>query len=207
MSRHLSGLHRISVDSGSSGPQPASALAHSSGNTTQPQPRQLLRSFSNQSNEINHESNPESAPIEGATVSEDDPVHDTASTAEETDTTVEIGEAATQGDEPSGDEHLEAVDAEPVLIPLIQVDGISFTMPEESVEQWFRDAGVTPAKVTLVMRPPQSSRAGQNKGRAFVELENEEDTLKCLKISGRSMGDRWVSISRLETPLEEVWRN
>ena len=94
--------------------------------------------------------------------------------------------------------------AEPALIPLIQVDGISFTMPEESVEQWFRDAGVTPAKVTLVMRPPQSTRAGQNKGRAFVELENEEDTLKCLKISGRSMGDRWVTISRLETPLEEV---
>lgn len=204
MSRPLSGLHRISVDSGSSGPQPVSALAHSSVGPTQPQPRQLWRSFSNQSNEVNHESNQESVPIEGATVSEDDPVHDTASTAEETDTTVETSEAAAQGDETSGDEHLEAADAAPTLIPLVQVDGISFSMPQEAVEQWFKDAGVTPAKVTLVMRPPQSSRAGQNKGRAFVELENEEDTLKCLKISGRSMGDRWVSISRLETPLEEV---
>ena len=222
LTRPLSGLyraqhHRISVDYRACGPQQTgSALAPSSGCLTQPQRDQLRRLMSFQSDNHHQVPSQDAVPTEENTPSVDVTADDDASTPKDTDTaavdtdaayaTTEAEGAAAQATgsaEDGEDGDVASVDA-PAPIFQVQVDGIAFSVSQEEVEQWFRDAGVTPANVTLVMRPEESPRAGQNKGRAYIDLENEEETQKALSISGRSMGDRWVSIARLDAPLEEV---
>lgn len=90
---------------------------------------------------------------------------------------------------------------------LLQADGIPFSMQQEEIEHWFADAGCGSVKVTVPLWPEGSMRAGQNKGKAYLHFENEEDTHAGLALSGRSMLERWISISRLVTPLEEVRRD
>lgn len=92
----------------------------------------------------------------------------------------------------------------PEPLYLIQVDGLPFTMPTEELEQWFDEAGSSPANVTVPLWPERSIRAGQNKGKAYLDFSSEEDTQKALSLSGRSIGERWINISRLAQPLEEV---
>ena len=96
----------------------------------------------------------------------------------------------------------EASKSEP--LHLLQVDGLPFHMPQEEIEQWFADAGCAPSKITLPLWAEQSMRAGQNKGKAYLHFDSEEDTQTVLAMSGRSMGERWINISRLAIPIEEV---
>ena len=107
--------------------------------------------------------------------------------------------------EEEGREEATAAVAPPAAAPtLVQVDGIPFTMSQEELEQWFAEAGCTPSKVTMPMWSGDSIRAGQNKGRAYLEMENEEDTQTAISLSGRSVGERWIGVARLSMTIEEV---
>ena len=119
----------------------------------------------------------------------------------------EAGESSSI-DSASAVEEVEEASAAPAPAPpaptLVQVDGIPFTMTGEELEQWFAEAGCTPTKVTMPMWSGDSIRAGQNKGRAYVEMENEEDTQTAVSLSGRSVGERWIGVARLSVTIEEV---
>lgn len=103
-----------------------------------------------------------------------------------------------------GQEETPSKATSPGPVFLVQVDGIPFNMPQEEIEQWFVDAGCSPAKMTVPLWPDRSMRAGQNKGKAYLELSSEEETEAVLEMSGRAMGERWINLSRVAIPLEEV---
>lgn len=109
----------------------------------------------------------------------------------------------------SAGEEGQAEDSEPAAstkepLYLLQVDGLPFAMPQEEIEQWFVDAGITPTKLTVPLWSERSMRAGSNKGKAYLNLDSEETTQAALALSGRSIGERWINISRLAIPIEEV---
>lgn len=87
---------------------------------------------------------------------------------------------------------------------LAEVNGIPFTMMEDELKEWFAAMDCPVAKVTMPLWGGETMRAGQNKGRAFVEMGTEEETQTVLSLNGRSIGERWISISRLSITLEEV---
>lgn len=138
--------------------------------------------------------------------SNDNPEGTQAIGAAEADELVEPSSTGADAESAAADggEEAAAAPVDPAPIPLVQVDGIPFDASQQDLEQWFADAGCSPAKVTMPFRPESSNRVGQNKGRAFVEMANEEDTLTALSLTGRTMGERWVNISRLDTRVEEV---
>lgn len=117
---------------------------------------------------------------------------------------VEEAPAAAEEGEPAEGEVTPPPTGSPEPLYLIQVDGLPFTMATEELEQWFEEAGCPPAKVAVPLWPERSMRAGQNKGKAYLNFSSEEDTQKALSLSGRSIGERWINISRLAMPLEEV---
>ncbi|CBJ25446.1 G-rich sequence factor 1 [Ectocarpus siliculosus] len=112
--------------------------------------------------------------------------------------------AAGEGEEVSEEEVTPPPAESPEPLYLIQVDGLPFTMATEELEQWFEEAGCSPPKVTVPLWPERSIRAGQNKGKAYLHFSGEEDVRKALSLSGRSIGERWINISRLAQPLEEA---
>eukprot|EP00752_Nemacystus_decipiens_P002808 g2620.t1 len=115
--------------------------------------------------------------------------------------------AAAAAAEEAVEEHAEEPEvgkSEPLY--LLQVDGLPFTMAQEEIEQWFVDAGCAPTEVTVPLWPERSMRAGQNKGKAYMSFDSEEATQAGLALSGRSIGERWINISRLAHPLEEACR-
>lgn len=114
------------------------------------------------------------------------------------------GDAAAAAEEAveQAEEEPAAGNSEPLY--LAQVDGLPFAMPAQEIEQWFADAGCAPAKITVPLWSEGSMRAGQNKGKAYLHMGSEEDTQAVLALSGRSIGERWINISRLAIPLEEV---
>ncbi|CAM9776930.1 unnamed protein product, partial [Ectocarpus fasciculatus] len=112
--------------------------------------------------------------------------------------------AAEDGEVSEGDVTPPAPAGSPEPLYLLQVDGLPFTMSTEELEQWFGEAGCSPAKVTVPLWPERSMRAGQNKGKAYLHFSSEEDTQKAMSLSGRSIGERWMNISRLAAPLEEA---
>lgn len=85
-----------------------------------------------------------------------------------------------------------------------QISGISFDLTQEALEASLADAGLHNVKVNLLLRPQSSSRAGQNKGRAFLEVDSKEEMNKVMALAGTMIDSRPVYISRLEIPLEEV---
>lgn len=89
---------------------------------------------------------------------------------------------------------------------LVQVDGLPFAMRQEEIQQWFAEAGPAPVKTTVPMWSDKSSRAGYSKGRAYLQFDSEEDTKAVLALTGKAIGERWVSITRLAIPLEAVRR-
>ncbi|CAB1117071.1 unnamed protein product [Ectocarpus sp. CCAP 1310/34] len=111
--------------------------------------------------------------------------------------------ATGEGEEVSEEEVTPPPAGSPEPLYLIQVNGLPFTMATEEIEQWFDEAACSPAKVVVPLWPERSIRAGQNKGMAYLYFSSEEDTQKALSLSGRSIGDRWINISRLVQPLEE----
>lgn len=135
---------------------------------------------------------------------------DSASTPEAGGVDAEAGDsmesASTESavEEEGGEEATAAVAPAAPAPTLVQVDGIPFTMTQEELEQWFAEAGCTPSKVTMPMWSGDSIRAGQNKGRAYLEMENEEDTETAISLSGRSVGERWIGVARLSMTIEEV---
>eukprot|EP00903_Cladosiphon_okamuranus_P019484 g17917.t1 len=128
---------------------------------------------------------------------------------EELDAVVEDGPGAEgpvedeqQAEEPEASISSSSSGHEPLY--LLQVDGLPFTMPQEEIEQWFADAGCAPTKFIMPLWPERSTRAGQNKGKAYLHFDSEEDTEAVLALSGRAIGERWINISRLAFPLEEA---
>lgn len=103
---------------------------------------------------------------------------------------------------PVAEEATTAPVREPIL--LVQVDGIPFSLTQGDLEQWLADAGCTPVTVTMPLRPESSNRPGQNKGRAYVEMANEDDVQAVLALGGRSIGERWVNVARLAMHIDEV---
>lgn len=172
----LSGLSRPASAS-----QLLSALAPGTASAAGPthQQQQQRRLLSIQSDDNQEPAEELGAAEEGAAVE--------ATAAEET---------AEEAEEPA------ASASEPLY--LLQVDGLPFTMPQEEIEQWFADTACAPAKVTVPLWPDRSMRAGQNKGKAYLHFDSEEATQEALALSGRSIGERWINISRLAIPLEEV---
>lgn len=85
-----------------------------------------------------------------------------------------------------------------------QISGISFDLTQEALESSLAEAGLPDVKVNLLLRPQSSSRAGQNKGRAFLEVGSKEEMDKVMALAGTMIDSRPVYISRLELPLEEV---
>ncbi|CAM9196159.1 unnamed protein product, partial [Sphacelaria rigidula] len=76
------------------------------------------------------------------------------------------------------------------------ISGISFDLTLEALEASLKEAGVTPdARVNLLLRPASSSRAGQNKGRAFVEVDTEADMQKVMELNGHTIDNRPVFVS------------
>lgn len=176
------------MESRSSCPYPASALACPAHRPTQ----QQLRLLSTSETDENQDTATQEAGATAEDASVDADVNSgAASTAEETGEEGGVDDSA-----PS------AAPAAPTTF-LVQVDGIPFALTQGEVEQWFTDAGVVPIKVTMPLR---AARENENKGRAYVELASEEDTQTAVSVSGRAMGERWVTVSRLATPLEEVRR-
>ena len=155
----------------------------------QQQQQQQRRLLSIESTE-NTESSPEAGGVEADAVESVDPA--SMESAVEGEGAEEAATAAVAPEAPT-----------PAPTP-VQVDGIPFTMTQEELEQWFAEAGCPPSKVTMPMWSGNSIRAGQNKGRAFVEMENEEDTQTAVSLSGRSVGERWIGVARLSMTIEEV---
>lgn len=85
-----------------------------------------------------------------------------------------------------------------------QISGISFDLTQEALESSLAEAGLPDVKVNLLLRPQSSSRAGQNKGRAFLEVGSKEEMDKVMALAGTMIDSRPVYISRLELPLEET---
>lgn len=135
---------------------------------------------------------------------------DSASTSEASGVEAEAGDSIESASTESAVEEEGREEATAAVAPaapaptLVQVDGIPFTMTQEELEQWFAEAGCTPSKVTMPMWSGDSIRAGQNKGRAYLEMENEEDTETAISLSGRSVGERWIGVARLSMTIEEV---
>lgn len=134
---------------------------------------------------------------------------DSASTSEASGVEAEAGDSIESASTESAVEEEGREEATAAVAPaapaptLVQVDGIPFTMTQEELEQWFAEAGCTPSKVTMPMWSGDSIRAGQNKGRAYLEMENEEDTETAISLSGRSVGERWIGVARLSMTIEE----
>ncbi|CAM9917650.1 unnamed protein product [Scytosiphon promiscuus] len=179
----LSGLSRPIRDSSASQPLPSALAPASSAPSHLQQQRRLLSIQSEDSHDATEES--------GAAV-----------TAAPEDGTAE---AAGDAEEGAGEQATPTAEAtSPEQVFLVQVDGLPFDMPQEEVEQWFVDAGCNPAKLTMPLWPERSMRAGQNKGKAYLQLNSEAETEAVVEMSGRAMGERWINISRLAIPLEEA---
>lgn len=161
------------------------SLVHSthasvSNRTMQQQQRRLMSSGSNDNAETGVEAS-NAVDVEGDSVSSDAEA-DAAPVEEEEATTAPV--------------------SAPIL--LVQVDGIPFSLTQGELEQWLVDSGCNPVQVTMPLRPESSNRTGQNKGKAYIEMADEEGVQAALALGGRSIGERWVNVARLAMHMEEV---
>ncbi|CAN0195523.1 unnamed protein product [Pylaiella littoralis] len=128
-----------------------------------------------------------------------------AAAADTADSAVEYSaEGEGQAAEESVEEEAAAEEEGQKPFYLIQADGLPFAIQQDEIEGWFAEAGCNAKKVTVPLWPESSMRAGQNKGRAFLEFDNMEDMQAALALSGRSIGERWINVSRLSIPLDKT---
>ncbi len=82
----------------------------------------------------------------------------------------------------------------------LYVGNLPFQATEEDVTNWFTEAGVSPANVTLVRGP---SFSGQPRGFGFVEVNNDEDAGRAIQaLNGHDFLGRNVVVNEARPPSE-----
>jgi RNA recognition motif-containing protein len=81
----------------------------------------------------------------------------------------------------------------------LYVGNLPFQATEEDVGNWFGQAGVTPANVTLV----RDRFSGQPRGFGFVEVNNDEDAGRAIEaLNGHDFMGRNVVVNEARPPRE-----
>ena len=81
----------------------------------------------------------------------------------------------------------------------LYVGNLPFQATEEDVRNWFTEAGVTPANVTLV----RDRFSGQPRGFGFVEVNNDEDAGTAIQaLNGHDFMGRNVVVNEARPPSE-----
>jgi cold-inducible RNA-binding protein len=81
----------------------------------------------------------------------------------------------------------------------LYVGNLPFQSTEEDVGNWFAQAGVTPANVTLV----RDRFSGQPRGFGFVEVTNDEDANRAVQaLNGQDFMGRNVVVNEARPPRE-----
>ncbi len=81
----------------------------------------------------------------------------------------------------------------------LYVGNLPFQATEEDVGNWFTQAGVTPANVTLV----RDRFSGQPRGFGFVEVTNDEDANRAVQaLNGQDFMGRNVVVNEARPPRE-----
>ena len=81
----------------------------------------------------------------------------------------------------------------------LYVGNLPFQASEEDVSNWFGQAGVTPAQITLV----RDRFTGQPRGFGFVEISNDEEAARAIEsLNGRDLLGRNVVVNEARPPRE-----
>ena len=81
----------------------------------------------------------------------------------------------------------------------LYVGNLPFQATEEDVSNWFSQAGVTPANVTLV----RDRFSGQPRGFGFVEVNNDDEAGKAIQsLNGQDFLGRNVVVNEARPPRE-----
>ena len=74
----------------------------------------------------------------------------------------------------------------------LYVGNLSFQATEQDLSEWFAQAGVTGAQVTLI----RDSMSGQLRGFGFVEVPNDEDATRAVQaLNGQDFMGRTVVVN------------
>jgi RNA recognition motif-containing protein len=85
------------------------------------------------------------------------------------------------------------------LLKKLYVGNLPFQATEEDVGNWFNQAGVTPANVTLV----RDRFSGQPRGFGFVEVNNDDDAGRAVQaLNGQDFMGRNVVVNEARPPRE-----
>lgn len=81
----------------------------------------------------------------------------------------------------------------------LYVGNLPFQVTEEDVGNWFTQAGVSPANVTLV----RDRFSGQPRGFGFVEVDNDDDAGRAIQsLNGQDFMGRNVVVNEARPPRE-----
>lgn len=81
----------------------------------------------------------------------------------------------------------------------LYVGNLLFQATEEELGNWFKQAGVTPANVTLV----QDRFTGQPRGFGFVEVNRDEDASRAIQsLHGQDFMGRKIVVNEARPPRE-----
>jgi RNA recognition motif-containing protein len=81
----------------------------------------------------------------------------------------------------------------------LYVGNLPFQATEEDIGNWFGQAGVTPANITLV----RDRFSGQPRGFGFVEVNNDEDAGRAVEaLNGHDFMGRNVVVNEARPPRE-----
>jgi cold-inducible RNA-binding protein len=81
----------------------------------------------------------------------------------------------------------------------LYVGNLPFQASEEDVSNWFGQAGVTPAQVTLV----RDRFTGQPRGFGFVEITNDEEAARAIEsLNGRDLLGRNIVVNEARPARE-----
>src|SRR5271169_340418 len=85
------------------------------------------------------------------------------------------------------------------LLKKLYVGNLPFQVTEEDVGNWFTQAGVTPANVTLV----RDRFSGQPRGFGFVEVNSDDDANRAIQaLNGHDLMGRNVVVNEARPPRE-----
>ena len=76
----------------------------------------------------------------------------------------------------------------------LYVGNLPFQASEEDIGNWFTQAGVTPANVTLV----RDRFSGQPRGFGFVEMSNSDAQKAMQSLNGRDFGGRPLKVNEAQ---------
>ncbi len=81
----------------------------------------------------------------------------------------------------------------------LYVGNLPFQATEEQLGEWFAQAGVTPANITLV----RDRFSGQPRGFGFVEINNDEEAERAIQsLNGHDFMGRNVVVNEARPPRE-----